>query len=121
MRVSRAGAPDVGKRPPALMKRGLTADFKPLRQGGQLLVPRPEDGAGRDLAHRGIRDSQGFIPDDWLHRLDHCTHEIVVETLPANHRDPFDRILVAQSLTETLRRMTHDATVACDRDTIVLI
>ena len=62
-----------------------------------------------------------FIPDDWLHRLDHCTHEIVVETLPANHRDPFDRILVAQSLTETLRRMTHDATVACDRDTIVLI
>ena len=33
---------------PALMKRGLMRDLKPLRQRGQPLVQRPEDRAGRD-------------------------------------------------------------------------
>lgn len=48
-------------------------------------------------------------------------HAVAVETLPAHHHDPFDRILVAQALTEPLRLMTHDATVARYSDTIILI
>lgn len=48
-------------------------------------------------------------------------HAVAVETLPAHHHDPFDRILVAQALTESLRLMTHDATVARYSDTIILI
>lgn len=39
-------------------------------------------------------------------------HACAVETLPALHADPFDRILVAQALTEPMRLMTHDALVA---------
>ena len=48
-------------------------------------------------------------------------HAVAVQTLPAHHHDPFDRILVAQALVEPLRLMTHDATVARYSDTIMLI
>lgn len=48
-------------------------------------------------------------------------HAAAVESLPAHHQDPFDRLLVAQSLTEPLRLITHDTTVARYSDTIILI
>ena len=48
-------------------------------------------------------------------------HAAAVEVLPAHHQDPFDRLLVAQSLTEPLRLLTHDATVARYSDTVILI
>lgn len=48
-------------------------------------------------------------------------HAVAVEGLPAHHQDPFDRILVAQSLAEPMRLMTHDATVALYSDTIIKI
>jgi len=37
---------------------------------------------------------------------------VAVETLPRIHADPFDRLLVAQGLTEALMLVTHDAVVA---------
>ena len=37
------------------------------------------------------------------------------------HTDPFDRILVAQSLAEPLRLVTHDSTVARYSDTVILV
>lgn len=46
-------------------------------------------------------------------------HAVAVETLPAHHQDPFDRILVAQALTEPMRLITHDATVARYSDTVI--
>lgn len=36
-------------------------------------------------------------------------HAAAVEALPALHADPFDRMLVAQALTEPMRLLTHDA------------
>lgn len=48
-------------------------------------------------------------------------HAVAVETLPAHHQDPFDRILVAQALVEPMRLVTHDATVALYNDTIIKI
>lgn len=39
-------------------------------------------------------------------------HAARVEALPPYHRDPFDRILVAQALTEPLRLVTHDRVIA---------
>jgi PIN domain nuclease of toxin-antitoxin system len=35
-------------------------------------------------------------------------HAAAVEHLPDHHRDPFDRLLVAQATTEPLRLLTHD-------------
>lgn len=48
-------------------------------------------------------------------------HAALVETLPAHHADPFDRMLVAQALAEPMRLMTHDALVAKYSDTTILV
>ena len=39
-------------------------------------------------------------------------HAVQVFRLPLHHRDPFDRILLAQSLAEPMRLITHDKTLA---------
>ena len=39
-------------------------------------------------------------------------HAVRVATLPLHHRDPFDRLLVAQAIHETMRLLTADATLA---------
>ncbi len=36
-------------------------------------------------------------------------HAVAVESLPLIHRDPFDRILIAQAITEGLTLLTSDA------------
>lgn len=48
-------------------------------------------------------------------------HAAAVEALPAHHQDPFDRLLVAQSLAEPLRLLTHDTAVARYSDAVILI
>ena len=39
-------------------------------------------------------------------------HAARVATLPAHHRDPFDRLLVAQAIHETMRLLTTDVTLS---------
>jgi PIN domain nuclease of toxin-antitoxin system len=46
-------------------------------------------------------------------------HAAAIEDLPAHHADPFDRILVAQALTEPMRLITHDPMVARYSDTVI--
>jgi len=48
-------------------------------------------------------------------------HAAAVEALPALHADPFDRILVAQAITEPMRLITHDPIVARYSDTIIKV
>ncbi len=48
-------------------------------------------------------------------------HAAAIAELPPHHQDPFDRMLIAQALTEPMRLITHDATVARYSDTIVQI
>ncbi len=48
-----------------------------------------------------------------------AVHAAAVETLPLIHGDPFDRLLVAQALTEPLRLLTHDKVLTRYSDTIV--
>ena len=48
-------------------------------------------------------------------------HAAAVADLAAHHADPFDRILVAQALTEPMRFITHDPLVALYSDTIIKI
>ena len=40
------------------------------------------------------------------------SHALHVETLPTHHKDPFDRILIAQSLVENLPILTSDRLIA---------
>jgi PIN domain nuclease of toxin-antitoxin system len=39
-------------------------------------------------------------------------HVLALETLPAHHSDPFDRLLIAQAIAESLPILTHDAVFA---------
>ncbi len=48
-------------------------------------------------------------------------HAAAVATLSPLHRDPFDRIIVAQALHEPLRLVTHDANVKAYSDSILLV
>ncbi|MEW6220235.1 MAG: type II toxin-antitoxin system VapC family toxin [Thermodesulfobacteriota bacterium] len=47
-------------------------------------------------------------------------HAITVPTLPFLHRDPFDRMLIAQSMAEPLRLLTCDKALAPYGGTVLL-
>lgn len=40
------------------------------------------------------------------------SHAIALEALPAHHKDPFDRLLVAQAMVEGMTLLTADAALA---------
>lgn len=48
-------------------------------------------------------------------------HALAVESLKAIHADPFDRMIIAQALSEPMRLVTADKTVARYSDTIILV
>ncbi|MEU7612027.1 type II toxin-antitoxin system VapC family toxin [Micromonospora sp. NPDC049204] len=62
-------------------------------------------GGPPDLAER-VRD-MGFQELPVTH-----AHAIAAGRLPAHHRDPFDRMLVAQAITESLTLASRDASIA---------
>lgn len=47
-------------------------------------------------------------------------HAAQVSKLPPHHQDPFDRMLVAQSLIEPMRLLTHDRTLAKYGEMVIL-
>ena len=48
-----------------------------------------------------------------------AAHAAAVEALPNFHGDPFDRLLIAQALTEPLRLLTHDRALARYSDAVI--
>ena len=48
-------------------------------------------------------------------------HAVAVEALAQHHADPFDRLIVAQALTEPMRLLTHDPRLALYSDTVMLV
>ena len=49
------------------------------------------------------------------------THALAVHGLPPLHRDPFDRMLVAQAISEPLHLLTHDAALAAYSDLVTVV
>ncbi len=48
-------------------------------------------------------------------------HASAVGDLPKTHKDPFDRLIVAQGITEPLRLVTHDKVVASYSASFLLV
>ena len=48
-------------------------------------------------------------------------HTVATVTLPMHHRDPFDRLLVAQSRLESLRLLTDDRIMVLYGEPVVLV
>jgi len=68
--------------------------------------------SGQDAVRYFQESGYRFLPID-------VEHALAVESLPAHHQDPFDRILVAQALVEPMRLMNHDPLVARYSDTVI--
>jgi PIN domain nuclease of toxin-antitoxin system len=63
--------------------------------------------------YQGLLD-RGYIELDITSR-----HVLAVGELPSFHKDPFDRLLVAQALVEDIALLTADATVAQYKGSII--
>lgn len=48
-------------------------------------------------------------------------HAMAVRTLAVHHRDPFDRMLIAQAISEPLRLITSDARLCAYSDLVMLV
>ena len=65
---------------------------------------------------------QKALPDMGLIELPvTAMHAVGVTKLPPIHRDPFDRLLIAQSITEPLTLLTNDALLARYSDGVQLV
>lgn len=49
------------------------------------------------------------------------THALAIHGLPPLHRDPFDRMLIAQAISEPLHLLTHDAALAAYTDLVTVV
>ena len=70
-------------------------------------------GLGRDdfrVEPRRLR--RGLIDNGWHELAVTSEHAVATLDLPAIHKDPFDRVLLAQALVEGLMLLTSDAVVA---------
>jgi PIN domain nuclease of toxin-antitoxin system len=64
------------------------------------------------MAHRVEQFHEG-VRDDGFHHLNvHHEHAIRAGLLPGEHRDPFDRVLAAQSIIEDMPIVTCDREIA---------
>jgi PIN domain nuclease of toxin-antitoxin system len=62
------------------------------------------------------------IPESGFQELPvSARHAIEVKELPLHHRDPFDRMLVAQSRFEPMHLLTHDQQLAAYGDTVLVV
>ena len=72
-----------------------------------------KNGLGRDdfkVDTRLLR--RGLLDNDYTELTITSAHAVFVESLPLIHKDPFDRILVAQATIEGFTLLTADSTVA---------
>jgi len=70
-------------------------------------------GLGRgDMPVSGARAAELFTQAGYRELPVTWRHAAMVDSLPSIHHDPFDRILIAQSLAEPMKLLSRDATVA---------
>lgn len=50
-----------------------------------------------------------------------AAHAEALDTLPPLHRDPFDRMLIAQAMSEPMRLLTHDAAMTAYGELVVAV
>ncbi len=48
-------------------------------------------------------------------------HAVALRALPMHHRDPFDRMLIAQAMSEPLHLLTHDAALRAYSDLVIAV
>ena len=70
-------------------------------------------GLGRDDFQVDTRLLRRALLDNGYHELPiSSAHAVAIDVLPALHRDPFDRLLLAQAMVEGITLLSADAVVA---------
>jgi len=59
--------------------------------------------------------------NDFQELPSHADHIIALSELPSYHQDPFDRMLIAQAISEPLHLLTHDKNVSLYSESIILV
>jgi len=65
-----------------------------------------------DFSVDARRLRRGLIDNGYRELLISSEHACAINTLPPIHKDPFDRLLIAQAMIEGILLLTDDATVA---------
>jgi PIN domain nuclease of toxin-antitoxin system len=89
------------------------ADNELLFSAASILEITIKNGLGREdfrVEPRVLR--RGLLDNGYLELPITSQHAVSVDGLPALHRDPFDRLLVAQAQSEGIMLITADAQVA---------
>lgn len=55
---------------------------------------------------------RGLIDNGYLELPVFSEHAVAIDTLPPIHKDPFDRLLIAQATVEGITLLTDDSTIA---------
>lgn len=63
----------------------------------------------------------GLINNGYVELSMTSEHALTLATLPGIHKDPFDRMLVAQTMTESMRLITADAVLGQYSDWVMLM
>lgn len=106
-----AGEPD--KLPPAALAEIENADHDLTFSAASLWEIAIKRGLGRaDFTVDARLLRRGLIDNGYSELPITSEHAIAVEGLPPIHKDPFDRILIAQSIVEGITLLTVDDLVA---------
>ncbi|MBL0162708.1 MAG: type II toxin-antitoxin system VapC family toxin [Xanthomonadales bacterium] len=99
--------------PPTARKLILDTTNQPVFSAASLWEIAIKSGLGRNdfivdarVLRRGLLDN-GYIELPMM-----SEHAVAIDSLPAIHRDPFDRLLVAQATVEGIILLTTDPIVA---------
>lgn len=117
-----------------LMLWWLTGDRRLPKQADQLIADSENEVyvSAASIWEVAIKSALGRIegdvteieaalgPSGFLQLPIYGKHAAHVSKLPPHHQDPFDRMLVAQSLIEPMRLLTHDRALAKYGEMIIL-
>lgn len=106
-----AGQPE--KLSPAARQQLESPENELLFSAASLWEIAIKHGLGRDdfrVAPRLLR--RGLLDNGYIELPITSAHAVALDSLPPIHKDPFDRMLVAQSITEGVTLLTADPLVA---------
>ena len=106
-----AGSPD--QLPPGARALLEDPDNELLFSAASLWEITIKRGLGRADFHVDARVlRRGLMDNGYLELPITSEHTVFIDSLPAIHKDPFDRILIAQATVEGITLLTADAQVA---------
>lgn len=69
----------------------------------------------------GVQANGFFTDAGFVSLAVSAVHAAAVDGLPAHHADPFDRMIVAQAVTEPMQLLTHDAALSAYSELVIAL